>query len=331
MAKAALKPSQKNTAKEKSAAKKVEKKADQAKNRGMTWGDCAHRVVAKQYHRLVKQEAGVLEDTDPECLHQMRVATRRLRTTLQVFGAAVNLPKPAREKHVQALTKVLGQLRDLDVQMATLQDDYQPRVSPSEQALIQTALERMEKQRQSSYANVHAMLTGSEYHALKAAYEAWIEQPSFQPAAQMELITVLPDLLNPLLAKLLLHPGWLIPADQHSSQEGMILHELRKTCKQARYQTEFFLDFYGSPFQAWVDELKQIQENLGIVQDTHVLCEILSKQIAVAETMPELHQVIQQQRSTAMTDWDSLRTKYLDTQFRYSLHQLLLAPERSIQ
>ncbi len=53
----------------------------------------AHQVIAEQYRRIVKQEKKVLADKDPEALHQMRVGTRRLRTALQVFGGAIELPK----------------------------------------------------------------------------------------------------------------------------------------------------------------------------------------------------------------------------------------------
>ncbi|MBD1848449.1 CHAD domain-containing protein [Leptolyngbya sp. FACHB-711] len=53
----------------------------------------AHQVIAEQYRRIVKQEKKVLADKNPEALHQMRVGTRRLRTALQVFDGAIELPK----------------------------------------------------------------------------------------------------------------------------------------------------------------------------------------------------------------------------------------------
>jgi CHAD domain-containing protein len=332
MGKSALKASPKKAAK-----KATSKKAAQTNTQALTWGEYAHAIIAKQYSRLVKQESGVLNDTEPESLHQMRVATRRLRTALQVFGAAIELPKPAREKHVQALTKTLGELRDLDVQMAALRETYLPQVSSSEQKQIQHTLDRLHKQRHSVFNKVEATLTDSEYGELKTSYEAWLEQPAFTPIAQISLAAVLPDLLSPLLAKLLVHPGWLIPAEQHSSKEGIVLHELRKTCKHARYQTEFFSDLYGRSFHNWVDELKQIQEKLGIVQDTHVLLELLSShasdhssdEMDAKADLPELYQAVGQERSRAMVDWDTLRAKYLDTEFRYSLHRMLLEGGKS--
>lgn len=294
-----------------------------------TLGDYAHAVIAKQYQRLVKQEAGVLQDANPEYLHQMRVGTRRLRTALQIFGEAVKLPKPARENQVRALTQVLGQLRDLDVQMAALKDQYRPQLPPSEQEMIDRANASLHKQRVKVFAEVKTTLLQPGYRNLKTAYEKWIEAPEFTALAQLPLKVALPDILSPLLSKLLLHSGWMVAAADQSTSSGVMLHELRKTCKQARYQAEFFTDFYGDDFQNWVDELRQLQENLGIVQDTHVLLGVLSEHLPAKANFSQLQQVIQLQQVTALTDWDQLRSSYLDSTFRRQLYEMILHPQQA--
>lgn len=291
----------------------------------LTLGDYTQAILAKQYGRLIKQEAGVLADSDPEHLHQMRVATRRLRTALQVFGDVVQLPKPARERQVQTLTQVLGRLRDLDVQIAALRTEYHPQLPATEQKWLDRAIAKLQKQRGKIFLEVEEFLHSPTYRDLKAAYETWCKQPRFTPLAQLLLVTTLPDLLTPLLSKLLLHPGWLV-ATARSDQDGPILHELRKTCKQVRYQAEFFTDRYPTPFQDWVDELKQIQANLGTVQDTHVLLEILADKGAKQAELPSLHQAIHQQQADALSNWDEIRAKYLDHAFRGSLYQIILSP-----
>ncbi len=327
MAKATTKVDRKATAKQ-----TKQSKQKTASGEFLSLGEYAHRIIAKQYHRLVKQEEGVLQDKDPEHLHQMRVATRRLRTALQVVGVAVKLPKPAQAKHVQALTKVLGTLRDLDVQIAALQNEYHPQVPAAEQKLIEQAIKHLHKQRNNAFAEVKSALTEERYGDLKAAYKTWLDQPEYTPLAQLPLEAVLPELLSPLLSELLLHPAWLIAAADQSGDGGETLHDLRKTCKHARYQAEFFTEVYTKSFEAWVNELKQIQENLGIVQDTHVLLGILADDVldsALADKMPKLNHAIQQQQTSAMTDWDATRLRYLDTKFRRSLYQMILSPSLS--
>lgn len=291
-----------------------------------TLGEYAHAILAKQYRRLLKQEKGVLQDKDPEYLHQMRVATRRIRTALQVFGTAVHLPKPARERQVQSFTQTLGQLRDLDVQIAALQNHYRPALPAPEQKRIDRAIEKLHKQRGKVFTAVEAALTGADYRDLKTAYDTWLEDPEYSALAQLPLQAVLADLLSPLLAKLLLNSGWLVAAADHSSESGIQLHELRKICKQARYQAEFFTDCYKTSFQDWLEELKQIQENLGVVQDTHVLLELLTEKGVDLAQLPTLREAIDQQRQAALVNWDETRAKYTEPEFRQSLYQMVLQP-----
>ncbi|NJO80239.1 MAG: CHAD domain-containing protein [Cyanobacteria bacterium RM1_2_2] len=333
MTKTAGQASQKASTKQKDKTEKLDEQQKSKKVKSapvletFTLGDYAHTVIAKQYQRLVKQESGVLQDSDPEYLHQMRVGTRRLRTALQVFGEAVKLPKPARENQVRALTKVLGQLRDLDVQIAALGNEYRPQLPPSEQEMIDRASGSLHKQRVKIFAEVKSALSQVDYQHLKAAYEKWIAAPEFSALAQLPLEVALPDILSPLLSKLLLHPGWLVAAADQSTRSGVMLHELRKVCKQARYQAEFFTDFYGDSFQNWVNELRQLQEDLGIVQDTHVLSSILANHLPAKANFKNLQQVMQQQQTDALTGWDELRSKYLDAAFRRQLYEMILQPK----
>lgn len=330
MAKSAVKASgqadRKASAQKSAPARKSGRKSGKANSQPavisvVTLGDFALKLIDKQYRRLIKQEAGVLQDTDPEYLHQMRVSSRRLRTVLQLFDQVVELPKPAQAQQIQKLAKVLGGLRDLDVQLAALKQEYRPQVAADEQLQIDQAIERLKAQRQKTFKRVEQSLTASKYCDLKTAYEDWLDKPIYRPLAQLSLAAALPDLLTPLLSELLLHPGWW--ADCGADQDETILHELRKTCKHARYQSEFFAEFYGDEFGQWVEELKQLQEDLGLLQDAHVLLELLDLDPATA---PDLFQLIQQQRQRALSNWDQLREKYTNATFRYSLYQMTLAP-----
>ncbi|MEM8779312.1 MAG: CHAD domain-containing protein, partial [Cyanobacteria bacterium P01_G01_bin.49] len=85
-----------------------------------TFGDWGYLAIAKHSSKFIKHESGVLEDKDPEELHQMRVGMRRLRSAIHGFDAALELPKNAQEKKVKKIAQVLGKLRDLDV----LQDTF---------------------------------------------------------------------------------------------------------------------------------------------------------------------------------------------------------------
>lgn len=291
----------------------------------LTLGTFAHQTITEQVRRILKQEGQVLADKDPEHLHQMRVGTRRLRTALKVFGEAIALPKKAGEKSVKSLAKSLGDLRDLDVQIATLEEDYLPQLDGKEQKSLQKGIDNLRKQRRKAFDQVEQALHSKQYQAMKDAYQDWLQEPHYQAIAQLSLRPILPDLLSPLMSELLLHPGWLIPQAALSPETSPVLHDLRKACKRVRYQAEFFEEICGSEFKGWVRELKTIQDSLGDVQDGQVLLDFLPTYLAAGEDSPNLRHRIRQQQQEAIADWDQLRERYLDPAFRQHLRQLILS------
>jgi CHAD domain-containing protein len=314
---------------------KISFKSQNTDLRSLTIGEFVCAVVARQYKHMVNQEQGVLADRDPEYLHQMRVGGRRLSTALQVFRHVVNLPKAAQEKRVRSLTKTLGTLRDLDVQIASLREDYCDRVNSSERAILDKVLKSLDTQRERAFTKVESILTHPSYEKLKSTCETWSENPQFSSPVHFRLGLLLPDLLTPLLSALLLHPGWSISIDEISEiseatiavdRSSDVLHDLRKTCKYVRYQAEFFTDFYGATFKEWIDELKELQESLGKLQDMQVLQALLLRELPKEADLPELQRAIQDNLIGATVNWEPVRQKYLNADFRYQLHQMILEP-----
>jgi CHAD domain-containing protein len=300
--------------------------ADDQRDRSLTIGDYAHQIIKDQFQVLAKQKKHVLADEDPEHLHKMRVAARRLQSALQTFGRAIELPKAAQLKSVHALGKALGRLRDLDVQREAIENDYSPLLDASGQSKLKTLLKKIQNDRQDAFEDVEKILTGSRYRKLKNAFEEGLGEPKYGAIAQIPLTFVIPDLIHPLLADLLLHPGWLIPTHSSDLTHSPTLHELRKTCKAIRYQAEFFEPFYNASFQDWISELKTLQDNLGKVQDSYVLQQMLHRQKI---DLPELQGAIDRNQQQAMERWEPIRQRYLSSNYRQQLHQNILTASPS--
>jgi len=83
----------------------------------------AARIVSMRTHELADQAAGVLDVSDIERVHDMRVATRRLRAALEVFEPCFP-QKRFRSvlREVKELADALGERRDRDVTIAALED-----------------------------------------------------------------------------------------------------------------------------------------------------------------------------------------------------------------
>jgi CHAD domain-containing protein len=87
----------------------------------MAFGEAAALVVEVRARELFELSAGVLDTDDIERVHDMRVATRRLRAVLEIFGEC--FPRKAHRqilRDVKGLADALGERRDPDVQIEAL-------------------------------------------------------------------------------------------------------------------------------------------------------------------------------------------------------------------
>jgi CHAD domain-containing protein len=81
----------------------------------------AARVVGVRAAEVFEHSEGVLGVEDIEPLHDMRVATRRLRAALEVFEACFPRKRFRKTlKRVKALADALGERRDRDVEIEFL-------------------------------------------------------------------------------------------------------------------------------------------------------------------------------------------------------------------
>lgn len=307
-------------------------------------GEYAHHAIEQHFKKSIKPEAAVLQDSEPENLHQMRVGMRRLRTALQVFGPALDLPKAANIPRISKIAKKLGAVRDLDVLRAELKNRYYDSLQRSDQKQLDTVLKRLQKQRSHHFAELEKTLHCGYYQKFKRAFFDWVKHPEYQAIAEQPILKVLPDLLLPLISQLLLHPGWLVGAnlaqDQSSvkidaktiqkllTKQEAQLHDLRKQLKRVRYQTEFFTDFYDSAYAAQVEDFKNIQEVLGQIQDYSVLSEFLSQELDsdLATALPSLDEQIQQRKLQLWQSWQPIQQRYLDPVFRNTLRLQVMYP-----
>jgi CHAD domain-containing protein len=309
----------------------------------------AHAAIQKHFHKTVSHFEGVLLDRDPEDVHQMRVGMRRLRTALKAFQAAIALPEGIGDKQIGKLARALGKVRDMDVLQIWF-ESYLESANAKETKALQSVLDHLHQQRQQEFKQLTKTLNGKQYQKFITGFQTWLDQPTFTPVAHFSLVTVLPDLLLPLISQLLIHPGWhvatagtgtdlkamteLKPAqiNQFLDDESEALHDLRKQMKRVRYQTEFFADFYDADFKAQTKEFRRVQELLGRLQDSAVLSEFLTEHLGRnwMKQLPQLQQQLQQERLQVWQDWQPIQAKYLTAAFRQQLRQQIMQPTANL-
>ncbi|MGC9504044.1 CHAD domain-containing protein [Baaleninema sp.] len=306
-------------------------------------GDRAYDAVKKHVKRTLKYESDVLDDRDPEALHQMRVGMRRLRSDLTGFEAAIELPKAAQNKAIGKISRTLGKLRDIDVMQEALVDRYQPNLPKKERSKIEPAIAALAKERKAALAEVRELLKGKKYKKFKKAVTKWLDRPQYRVYSQMAVGDVLPDILLPSISRLLLEPGWWVgfsktPDNGHRpaftseeveaiiAKQGYILHELRKQAKRVRYLMNSFADLYSPTYQAYLADMKELQEVLGNIQDSCVMGEFLSKvfQCDLKQETPKFAKLLEDTRYEAWQRWQVLQARYLNPQIRQNFHREIL-------
>jgi CHAD domain-containing protein len=102
-----------------------------------SFSQAAARVVKVRSKEVFAHSEGVLDLENPERVHDMRVATRRLRAALEVFESC--FPRKRRRKalkKVKALADALGARRDADVEIAMLEGLLDETVEADRSALL---------------------------------------------------------------------------------------------------------------------------------------------------------------------------------------------------
>src|SRR3954454_18820119 len=88
--------------------------------RDATTGQVALAVLRRHFEALLATEAGARLGDDVEELHDMRVATRRLRSAVAMFEEALPAEAVRQGSELAWLGETLGVVRDLDVQIGEL-------------------------------------------------------------------------------------------------------------------------------------------------------------------------------------------------------------------
>jgi CHAD domain-containing protein len=198
-------------------------------------GEHGAGLLRQQTKALVRWHGPVLENRDPEPLHQMRVSMRRLRTTLDQVGPALVLPKWVTAERVAKPLRRLGMARDLDVLGQRLEQGLLPQLAKAEARQLQPVLKQLRRERELALGAGVATLQSSSYLALVAQLQGWLKEPQFSAWGESALDGWVWELQLPALAALFLHPGWLV--DELGDQVEAV-HGLRIAIKRARYGLE---------------------------------------------------------------------------------------------
>lgn len=244
--------------------------------RGMTVDEAFRTIAWNCIDQLQDNQNRLRQGYDPELVHQMRVAVRRLRSAISLFAvAAPGIKDAGLIEGLRWLAAQLGLARDWDVFIGEM---LPPVVAalPGEEGLIwlqqQAEKIRSEKREQACVA-----ATGQRYHEIMLRLGAWLWR------APWRITAVVADLDMPVS---IFAAQMLARRYRQVCRRGRRLkvltaeqrHALRIAAKKLRYAAEFFSGLYpGRATKRYIQTLSHLQDEFGALNDQAVAGQLLTQ------------------------------------------------------
>ena len=228
--------------------------------------------------QLQRNELGAIAGTNPEYVHQARVAIRRLRSALKLFAPVLNERFiEVYSKYWQELSSSLGSARDWDVFLSET-------LAPLEEAFpgdpdLAVLRARGEEKKIKAQAQASVALTQRVYSQLLLAFSAAlfrVTPPTIEAQGGASALS-----LRKFAARRLGKRAKMIEqlVREHGKMNAERRHELRIAFKKLRYALEFFAPILPSKRLAkYQKSLETLQDLLGTLND-QVTASCLIKEI----------------------------------------------------
>lgn len=218
-------------------------------------------------------------DDPSEAVHQLRVASRRLRTFVDMFAPFADpvlvgsVRGPLRE-----VTHAVRDLRDADVQAQGLEARLRQATSEPERIAVNHLLDRVRRNRRRCSERAEKRLKQLELGQLAGGLRSMLDQAALRaqaPSASYQLVAELA--YRPMVDR----ARALAPV-VGEAPSAKALHAFRLALKQLRYAAELIEPALGERFEAIHEHAKLLQELLGEHQDWVEFEKLVSKRHAKA-------------------------------------------------
>lgn len=222
---------------------------------------CMRPSVAK----FLALEPAVRLGADPDAIHDMRVAARRIRTALRLFRGAVPAGSEELRAEIKWAASLLGDVRDLDVQRMSLVQILED-LPAEERAVVHAVDDILAGRRAETHARLVEGIDTPRFHRLRTEIVALGRGPGAVPDQMGRPIAAVAPYLVRKRHRALRRAGKRLGSESPSAA----LHALRLKCKRARYAIEFVAPLYDDAADPLIARLVRLQDLLGDLHDAEV-------------------------------------------------------------
>lgn len=244
---------------------------------------CA-RSMLPQILYLRKTAQNVLRRRNTDDIHDMRVASRRIRTCLSLFAGALpnKIIKPW-VRDIKAVTQSYGRVRDLDVQIDLLDTLYKATMEKTLLPGLRRVKLRLKQKRAKQEAETRALTAAVLESPTLLEMQGWAESTLAEPINEAEksqrLFQTANIQIQSRLDEFLFYEVFIFDPVRINE-----LHQMRIAVKHLRYTLEIFSELYSSKTDFALDIARKSQQILGEIHDADVWSLFLPRFLSREET-----------------------------------------------
>jgi len=236
---------------------------------------CVRAIISERVQKLLSREEATRIDTDVEALHDMRVASRRLREAFEIFDFC--FPQKIYQKlyrRIKQVTRALGEVRNADVAIFY----FKSLSATTDDILVQVALEdilrRLARIRRQARLYLMKGLDESRVSQLPAELaNVFLRVENvpvrYQRGPRQSIVLARRQLSQRV------RDFFSARAAVTGENDEVNLHKVRISIKKLRYAIETLGYAVGEAVTGNLKELKQLQEALGELHDRDVFAGIV--------------------------------------------------------
>ncbi len=235
--------------------------------------EAGRKVLHFHFERMLFHEPGVRLGADIEHVHDMRVATRRMRSAFRLFAPFFDA-KTVRPlvRGLRRTAQALGAVRDLDVFREKAERFVAEHPGLSLEPLFSTWQADYDAARQALLAE----LDSKRFARFVERFQTFISTPRMG-AISVNDNSALANQVRYVVPRLIYEHYERVRAYETVLGEASLdtLHALRIDFKRLRYAVEFFAEVLGPEASLVIKEIKIMQDHLGDLNDARVALEML--------------------------------------------------------
>ncbi|HYV82106.1 MAG TPA: CHAD domain-containing protein [Pyrinomonadaceae bacterium] len=271
------------------------------------------QALAERFDEMYALRRSALKWKDPEGVHSMRVASRRLRSAFGDFAPYLSkrrLLSPLKE--IRTIADALGEVRDQDVALMALEEIAKE--APSEfSKTLGELVEARKKVRDGARAELEELLVKDRLKDLRTDFNNGLTLATDgatppKSEAQISFADMARAIIHDRLRDL-----EKLSSSFYRPMEPAQLHEMRIAAKRLRYSIELFEACWGSKIARFAKQVARLQTALGTVHDCDVWIESFRKEVNEARRVKDAERI--STFNWLFTHFNKLRHKHFTEAF----------------